>query len=99
MILEKFKKQPAELKDYDVDYEPWLTPIADTLDDVAGSVTCLSDPDDTSLVLVDTVFTDNRAKFWLSGGTDGARYKLTILASTMGGRIDESELIFSVKDI
>ena len=98
MILEKFIKQPREHKDYDVDYQPWLDPMGDQLDDVTGDVVCLSDPSDTSLVLDQVIFIVNRAKFWMSGGTAGHKYKLTILAETLGGRIDESELIFTVKD-
>lgn len=99
MILEKFKKQPGELKDYDVDYAPWLTPMGDTLDEVLGTVECVTDPTDTALVLVDVVSTETRAKFWIRGGTSGAKYKVTAKASTVGGRIDESELIFTVKEI
>lgn len=98
MILEKFTKQPQEEKDYDIDYEPWLTPMGDTIDEVTGTVVCMSDPTDTSLVLVDVVSTTERAKFWIKGGTAGQKYKVTAICSTVGGRKDESELIFTVKD-
>ena len=98
MILEKFIKQPGELKDYDVDYAPWLTPMGDTIDEVTGTVICLTDPTDHSLVLVDSISTETRSKFWVSGGTPGNKYKLTAMCSTVGGRIDESELVFTVKD-
>lgn len=98
MILEKFIKQPRERKDYDVDYAPWLTPISDTLDDVTATVDCLTDPADSTLVVEEIIFTVTRAKFWMSGGTAGNRYKVTVLATTMGGRVDESELIFTLKD-
>lgn len=98
MILEKYTKQPREVKDYDIDYSPWLTPMSDVLDSVTGTVTCLTDPSDTSLTLDSTLHTNTVAKFWLSGGTAGAKYKLTVLAKTTGGREDESELIFTLKD-
>lgn len=99
MILEKYQKQPHEVKDYDVDYAPWLTPMGDTLDEVTGTVTCMTDPNDATLLVGQVSYTETRAKFWMSGGTSGQKYKLTILASTVGGRTDESELIFTVKDI
>jgi len=35
---------------------------------------------------------------WLSGGTDGQRYKVTVTVDTMGGRRDQSEFIVRVKD-
>lgn len=99
MILETFEKQPAEIKDYDVDYSPWLLPMGDTLADIQTPVvTCLSDPDDTSLECFLVLHTAMTSKFWMRGGTDGQRYKLTIQAETAGGRLDESELIFVVRD-
>lgn len=98
MILETFEKQPAEIKDYDVDYSPWLLPMADTLADVTASVTNVDDPDDVSLECFLVLHTTMTSKFWMRGGVDGERYKLTIQALTAGGRLDESELIFTVRD-
>jgi hypothetical protein len=98
MILEKYEKQPAEVKDYDIDYSEWLAPMGDALQDVTTAITCVTDPTDTALVC-NAVFTSpTQAKFWMAGGTDGQRYKLTAQATTQGGRLDESELIFTVKD-
>lgn len=100
MILETYIKQPREEKDYDVDYSPWLVPMGDTLDDVTPLVECITDPTDTSLECGpdDVRITETMAKFWVRGGVDGYRYKLTALAKTVGGRTDESELIFVVRD-
>lgn len=99
MILEKYTKQPAERKDYDVDYTPWfLSDPADSLDDVAVSVDCLTDPVDAALVVDSVQITDRVAKLWVRGGTDRHKYKLTLLATTTVGRIDESELTFTIKD-
>lgn len=98
-ILATYTKQPGEVKDYDVDYGEWLLPMSDTLDQVDPTVICLTDSADTSLVVGPTPqITDTVCKLWVSGGTDGARYKVTLLATTVGGRKDESELIFRVKD-
>lgn len=99
MILNKHTKQPSEKKDYDITYDRWLQESGnDTLDEVTGSVVCLTTPSDTSLVIYNTQITTTRAKFWLSGGTAGQRYKLTAQALTVGGRLDESELIFTIKE-
>lgn len=101
MILETFIKQPREEKDYDIDYSPWLLPMGDTLDEVVPvSVECLTDPTDAALECGpdDVRITETLAKFWVRGGTHGQRYKLTALATTVGGRKDESELIFVVRD-
>lgn len=100
MRLATYTKQPREEKDYDIEYASWLLPLGDTLDEVVPIVECLTDPSDTSLVCTinDVLTTTTRAKFWVRGGTAGNRYKLTSLAYTVEGRVDESELIFVVKD-
>lgn len=98
MRLSTYTKQPAEVKDYDVDYAPWLNPVGDTLDGVTAVITCLTDSEDTSLVCNEVLHTTTYCKLWIAGGTAGNRYKVTLQASTVEGRIDESELIFVVKD-
>jgi len=98
MILERFEKQPSEIKDYDINYTEWLSPMADTIASVSASVTCLTDADDTDLVIDAIQNTPQVVKLWLSGGTDRAKYKVTVQATTAGGRKDESELIFTVRD-
>jgi hypothetical protein len=97
-ILERFTKQPAEVKDYDVDYAPWLDPMTDTLTAVSTAVICTTNAEDTALEIDSVERTDKQVKLWISGGTDGQKYKITIQATTAGGRLDESELVFTVKD-
>lgn len=99
MIIAKFLKQPSEIKDYDIDYILWLSPMQDTLDNVEVRVTCIDDPTDTSMVVGRVAITSTLAKIWVEGGTDGYAYKVTLLAVTTGGRLDESELIFAVGEI
>lgn len=100
MILSTYTKQPSEIKDYDIDYGPWLLSMGDTLNEVTTpeTVECLTDPDDTSLKCTQVLYSATAAKFWLSGGTAGNRYKLTARAETVEGRLDESELVFTIKE-
>lgn len=96
-IIARYTKQPWERKDYDIDYSEWLVP-GDTLDTITTSVLCMSDPLDDTL-RVDAIQNSlTVAKLWISGGTHGRKYKVTIFASTVGGRDDEEEIIFTVKD-
>jgi len=97
MILEKYTKQPSEVKDYDVGYSDWLPP-GDTVFDVTTTVLCLTNATDVALLNTSIVVSPDGIKFWMAGGTDGAKYKLTALVSTQGGRIDEIELVFTIKD-
>jgi hypothetical protein len=97
MILAKYEKQPAEVKDYDIDYSDWLIPAEDTIDSITTAVT--SETEVVPTLEVDyTQNTITVAKLWISGGTVGTQYKITVLMTSEGGRIDESELIFRIKD-
>ena len=101
MILATYEKQPSEEKDYDIDYSQWLLPMGDSLDEIEGvSVECITDPTDTSLVYMEalTALTATTCKLWVSGGTAGFRYKVTVQVRTVGRRLDESELIFKIRD-
>ena len=97
MILAKYEKQPAEVKDYDIDYGEWLGPVADEVASATAAVT--SDTERTPTLVVDSIEDSTTVvKLWISGGTAGVRYKVTVKLTTAGGRLDESELVFTVKD-
>jgi hypothetical protein len=98
MILEKHVKQSAEAKDYDINYTDWLTPIQDTVNTAVAAIDCLTAPVDAALVCDSIDVEPTYVKFWVSGGTPGKKYKLTSLVTTVGGRTDESELIFTIKE-
>lgn len=92
MILGNFTKQPVDVLDYDIDYSQWLT----TGDNVE-SFTVVVEP---SGLTVDNTFTnDPRVKIYLSGGTDGATYKITVTMTTADGRVKQDEFKLKVKDI
>lgn len=99
MILETYTKQPSEYKDYDIDYTVWLADPVDTLFDVTTSVECVSTPADTALTVQRVDMTQQTVKLWVAGGTDSEKYKITVNATTSGGRIDQSELVFKIKEI
>lgn len=99
MILKTFRKQPVEVKDYDIDYSPWLGAIGDTLDDFDFRVSIVDEPGVSDLLVQNHVITESKVKFWVSGGTSGKVYKVEVDASTVGGRLDESEIFFAVDDI
>lgn len=102
--LKTYQKQPADQKDYDIDYSDWLAGVtpADTLATVVATVTCTSASPDNTLVVNSTTVSATSVKFMVSGGTSGKTYKLTSLATTAGVdgfvRKDETELIFEVTD-
>lgn len=91
MNLGTFTKQPVEVKDYDLDYSEWLV-AADTVE--AAEVTV-----EPAGLTVGSVFThDTKVKVWLSAGSDGAVYKLTVTMTTADGRVKQDEFKVKVKD-
>lgn len=98
MILGNYIKQPVEVKDYVVDYTPWLEPMNDTISDATADIVCITDPTDTSLKCNAVFLSPMKVKCWISGGTTGQKYKITITTTTNGGRVDQSELLFVIKD-
>lgn len=102
MIIGKFNKQPAETLDYDIDFTEFLND-GDTLATTGNppvpsplSVTI----DNAGMTLGPTfVVGDGKIiKQWLSGGTDGVRYKVTVTATSNAGRVKQVEFVVRVKD-
>lgn len=98
MILGTFHKQPSEVKDYTISYSDWLAGTGDSVDDATVTVVCTSDQSDIALIVNSVNISPTSVTVWLSGGTDRRKYKVTVQASTVGGRIDESEFLVMVKD-
>lgn len=97
MKLETFEKRPADKKDYDIGYSSWLS-TGDAIDTATATVTC--DDETTPALQVDSIATNtNTVKLWISGGTIGKEYKVTVTATTTNvpPRIDQTYLIFKVK--
>lgn len=95
-ILGKFNKQPAEVLDYEFDFSEWLADRADTI----VSQTVVSAPLTTGAAMPVSNIVQNSGvvRFFLSGGTDGVKYKVTCTITTTGGRTKQSEITITVKD-
>lgn len=91
MILGTYTKQPADVLDYDVDYSEFLAGI-----DTLANKTVVATP---AGINVDQSFiVGGRIKVWLSGGTNGVTYKITVTATTSDGRVKQDEFKVKVKD-
>lgn len=97
-VLGKDTKQPAEVLDWDVDLGDWMRP-GDTIDIVTPSVRVLSGDDVTPLAVDQVQNTATLSKVWLSGGTDGCRYRVQLRVETVQGRAKEAEFDITVKEI
>jgi hypothetical protein len=91
--MQTFPKQPADDLDYDVDFSAWL-PDGDTI----LSATAVLDVTG-ELAVAAVQVSSPIVKVWLTGGVDKASYKVTVAASTAGGRVKETEFKIRVKDL
>jgi hypothetical protein len=90
-IIATVQQQPNDIRDYDIDFSEWF-PVGDTIIESTVSVTPAG-------LTVGDALAHPRIKVWVSGGVDGTRYKITVLASTNDGRAKEVELIVKIKEI
>ena len=88
-ILKKWTKQPAEVQDYDISFTAWLAALSDT----AASFTAAAE---TGISLDSSSMTAGVVKVWLSGGTNGTKYKVTATITTTAGRVKEDEILIDV---
>jgi len=92
-MLGTFTQQPAEVLDYDINTDEWLSD-----DDEIISVTTAVD---TGLTVQGAViFNAGRSvKLWITGGTSGSTYKVEVTMTTDDGRVKQAELRFRIKEL
>lgn len=94
MIIGTYTKQPYDVTDIDVDFSDWLAVrTGDTLLSATVAVDGTGMTVDPVVALSSTV-----AKFWVSAGTDGTTYKVTLKVVTTLGRHKEVEVKVKVKE-
>ena len=101
MILGRFYKQPAENLDYDIDFSEFLSDgdslVSSGNPPIPSPLSVAVTP--AGLTLGPTfVLNDRTVKQWLSGGTDGIKYKITLTVTSNAGRVKQVEFVVRVKD-
>jgi hypothetical protein len=102
-LLDRFNKQPDEIKRYQIDYSQWLAD-GETVTSVVTAVTLLNsaagDVGEPTMTIGTTQIIGGLVyEYYVSSGTDGKRYKVTFQASTSDSQTVESEIEFKVRDI
>lgn len=90
-VLATFIKQPADVQDYDIDFSKYLDAIEDTPASYIATA-------DDGLNIDSSLIVDKRVKVWISGGTSGTVYKITVTLDTLGGRTKQVEIKIKVKE-
>ena len=91
-ILGTFVKQPAEQESYSIDFT----------DDMVGSdsiVGSTATVDVAGLTVVSSITVGKLIKTTVSGGTNLAKYKVTVTVTTNDGRILQDEFVVKIKDV
>lgn len=85
----KFKKDPAAVLDYTIDWSRWLA--GDTITSASWTVPA---------GITQTLATNDgsSATVWLSGGTAGTSYTVKGLINTQAGRTDERSILIKVEN-
>lgn len=100
-VLDRFKKQPDEIKRYQIDYSEWLA-TGETLTSVDTDVIVMNpasgDVGEPTLSIGSTQILGDFFVYYVSAGTDGKRYKVTFQANTSDAQLVESEIEFKVTD-
>jgi len=102
-LLDRFIKQPGEVKKYQIDYSGWLS-TGQTVTNVLTTVTVLNPAtgdvgEPTMTIGTNQIVGGNIYEYYVSSGTDGKRYKVTFTASSSDSQTIESEVEFKVNDI
>lgn len=91
-VLAKFAKQPVEVQDYDIDFNAYL----EYHNDIAASHTAVAE---TGITVLASTLSAGVVKVFVSGGTDGQSYKVSVAITTVGGRVKQGDILVKVKEI
>ena len=91
MSLKKFSQDPDEVLDYTLDWSDWL-PNGDV-------ITSATATGEAGLTVGATVsFTTTTTTVWLSGGTAGSEYDVSVHVVTTGGREGDRSITLQIKE-
>lgn len=90
-VVATYIQQPSERLDYTFDYTDMLKD-----GDTISSATAVASP--SGLTVSGVTTTPTTIRFWVNGGSVGAKYKVTVTATTTNGRVKQDEAVFSIKE-
>ena len=103
MIIGRHIKQPAETLDYDCEFADFLSD-GDVLmtnganPAIPAPLDVVATPSGLTLGPTWVLADGTTVKQWISGGTDGVKYKITLTVTTGAGRVVQVEFYVTVKD-
>jgi hypothetical protein len=89
--LKKFTKDPNAILDYTIDWSAWL--------DGSDTISAATSTPTAGIVVDSTSHTATQTTVWLSGGTAGTSYDVTVHITTAGGRQDDRTITIVCKQL
>lgn len=93
MALKKFVKDPNARLDYTIDWGAWLSPNNDTISSASVPVA------PAGLTVQNTTWTATQTTTWITGGSSGQTYDVTVRINTVGGRTDDRTIAIQCKEL
>lgn len=95
MRLGKFRKTPAEVKRYAISYDHWLDE-GEYISTIAFTVV---EPVTGVLVVVPEAIgaSVRQVGFFVSGGSEGQAYTVSVTMTTTGGQTKQDSILFEVR--
>lgn len=90
MSLKKFVQDPDEVLDYTIDWSEWLAE--------GDTITAATSTPDAGITVDSTSFTVNSTTIWISGGTPGEKYNISVHVTTNGGREGDRSITIEIKE-
>lgn len=92
-ILGAVTQQPADVQDYDIEFNEWFPPG----DHITGCVISVTPPMPTP---PSYAISAQRVKVWIyAGGSSGTKYQVSVRPKTNDGRVKEVELMVRIKEV
>lgn len=92
-ILGTVTQQPADVQDYDIEFNEWFPPGDEIVDCHIAAVPSMPMPPSYAI-------SGQRVKVWVyAGGTNGVNYQITVRPTTNDGRVKEVELKVRIKEV
>lgn len=94
MALATVTQQPNDVRDYDIDFDPWFPPGDRIVQATVVATPAMSEPPSAAIAP-----SARRVKVWVyDGSSDGRTYTVTLKAATSDGRVKEVELIVKIRE-
>lgn len=93
MIIGAVVQQPDDRLDYDIEYDEWFAGNQDAIQTITVDVIGTG-----NMIATGVISSTDVVKVWIQGGATGEEYTVEVTATTVSGRIKQTELIVRIEE-